>query len=234
MSTENPRSAKKSTAKKRPARTHLKAAAKLASQKALEAKHVSPLPEITPLELAHLVAAMGLGDHADGPLKALSLVSRSAAYIEGMKAQFERLNGVLAAGKANDSSIMAEMGLSMEAADKIFSVDEVIAKMPTEPLIVNSIKLRGTALWDEFRRQVVPLPRRPGKVREDGTAPEVYSHADLIRVYREFKGWRDKIAAVNLAKGSKNLAKANRERAKRTLVDGAEAVDAVPLPRMRR
>lgn len=129
---------------------------------------------------------------------------------------------------------MAEMGLSPDTADRTFSTIQVVSKMITEPLIVAGKKLRGQALWDEFRRQVDPQPGRPGKVREDGTSPEVYSQADLIRVYQEFTGWRAKIAGENLAKGSKNIARTNRERAKRTLVDGAEAVDAVPLLRMRR
>lgn len=84
MSAKKPRAAKEPAAK-RPSRKQAKERAELASREVLEAKHVSPLPEITPLELAHLVAAMGLGDQADGPSKALSLVSRSAAYIEGMK-----------------------------------------------------------------------------------------------------------------------------------------------------
>jgi hypothetical protein len=232
MSPKKPRSAKEPTAK-RPARKQLKATAEQVFKNALEAEYVALFPEITPLELAHLVAAMGLGDHDDGPSKALSLVCRSGTYIKGMKAQFERLNGVIAAQTANELKILTEMGLSPEAAAKSFSVDEVIARMPTDPLKIADKLLRGKDLWDEFRRQVNPQPGGPGKTREDGSAPEVYWQADLIRVYQEFKGWRDKIAVKNLAKGSKNLAKANRERKEAVSADGAEAVDALPLPKKR-
>lgn len=231
MSAKKP-SVAKDPAAKRLTRKQVRERAELASREALEAKHVSPMPEITPLELAHLVAAMGLGDQADGPSKALSLVSRSAACIEGIKAQFERLDGAIAIGRANEAKIMAKLGLSMEAADKTFTVDEVIAKMDTAPLKVAGRMLRGKGLWNEFRRQVDPKPGRPGKADKDGTSPEEYVLSDLLRVYQEFTEWRVKIAAANKAKGRKNLDRTNRERKKRDLVDGAEAVDAVPLPKM--
>lgn len=231
MPAKKPNAAREPAAK-RLTRKQVRERAELAFREALEAKHVSPLPEITPLELAHLVAAMGLGDQADGPSKALSLVSRSAAYIEGMKAQFERLDGAIAIGRANEAKIMAKLGLGMEAANKTFTVDEVIAKMPTERLKVAGRTLRGEDLWNEFRRQVDPKPGRPGKADKDGTSPEEYLLSDLLRIYQEFTDWRTKIAAANQAKGSKNLDKANRDQRKRDLVDGAEAVDAVPLPKM--
>lgn len=232
MPTKKPRTTKKAAAK-RPSKKQAKEMAELASREALKVRQVEPMPEVTPMELAHLVAAMGLGEDADGPAKALSLVSRSAAYIEGMKAQFERLNGVLAAGMANDASIMAEMGLAPDAVKMTFSVDQVIAKLPTERLKVAGEMLRGTPLWNEFRRQVELPPGRPGKSQIDGTSPEEYTLADLILVYRRFKDWRDTIAAENLAKGKKNLTKINKERHESASTDGAEAVDAVQLPKMR-
>lgn len=208
--------------------------AELASREVLKARHVAPMPEVTPLELAHLVAAMGLGEQADGPAKALSLLSRSAAYIDGMKIHFENLNDSLATEKSDKSRILAELGLSKEAADRTFSVDEVIAKLPTEPLKVSGKELRGRNLWIEFRRQVDPQPGRPGKTaEEDQPAPEEYSLADLIRVFRQFMKWRDTIATANKAKGSKNLDKTNRERRENAKTDGADAVDAVRLPKVR-
>lgn len=216
---------------KRPSRKQAKKLAEDAAGKVLMARHVEPLPQVTPLELAHLVAAMGLGDRADGPAKALSLVSRSAAYIDAMKAQFERLNDVLGQDKAATARMMAELGLGLEAVDKTFSVDEVIAKMSTRLLKVGRKLLQGKALWEEFRRQVDPKPGRPGKADKDGTSPEEYLLSDLLRVYREFTEWRDKIATANLARGSKNLDKTNRDRRKRDLLEGAEAVDAIPLPK---
>jgi hypothetical protein len=231
MSAKKPRTIKK-TAAKRPSRKQAKEMAELASREVLKARHVEPMPEVTPLELAHLVAAMGFGDQADGPAKALSLLSRSAAYIEGMKAEFKRLDNVISEDRANIAKIMAELGLSKEDADKTFSVEDVIAKMDKAPLKVAGRMLRGKGLWNEFRRQVDPKPGRPGKANEEGASPEEYVLSDLLRVYQEFSKWRVKIAAANKAKGSKNLDKTNRERAKRALTDGAEAVDAVPLSKM--
>jgi hypothetical protein len=231
MPTKKPRTTKKAAAK-RPSKKQAKEIAELASREALKVRQVEPMPEVTPMELAHLVAAMGFGEQADGPAKALSLLSRSAAYIEGMKAEFKRLDNVITEDRANMAKIMMELGLSKEDADKTFSVEDVIAKMDTAPLMVAGRMLRGKGLWNEFRRQVDPKPGRPGKADEEGASPEEYLLSDLLRVYQEFIKWRVKIAAANKAKGSKNLDKANRERKKRALADGAEAVDAVPLPKM--
>jgi hypothetical protein len=229
MSAKKPRTAK-TPAAKRPTRKQAKEMAELASREVLKARHVEPMPEVTPLELAHLVAAMGLGDQEDGPAKALSLVSRSATYIKGMKAQFDRLDSVIAEERANKARIMAETGLSKEPADKTFSIDEVIAKLPTEPLKVAGRTLRGKSLWSEFSRQVDPKHRPQEQPGKDGGSPEAYSLSDLLRVYQEFTEWRDKIAAENIAKGTKNLIRANQKREQEALADGAEAVDAVPLP----
>lgn len=232
MSAKKPRAAKKATAKK-PAKKQRIEAAEQAVQKALDAKYFGTVPEISPLELAHLVVAMGLGDQADGPAKALMLVGRSAGYIEAMRRQLEQLNDNVAKGNANDAMLLAEMGLSPEMTDGIFSVDQVIAKMPTAPLKVAGNMLRGKHLWHEFRRQVDPQSERPGKEREDGTYPEEYTLIDLIRSYKEFKVWRNKIATANVAKAGENIVKVNRERKESTLTDGAEAVDALPIPKMR-
>ena len=231
MSAKKP-SVAKDPAAKRLTRKQVRERAELAFREALEADHVAPFPEVTPLELAHLVAAMGLGEQEDGPLKALVLLGKSATCIDRMKAQFERLNVVLGTAKAAKAKIMAVLRLGLEAANKTFTVDEVIAKMPTEPLKVAGRTLRGEDLWNEFRRQVDPKPGRPGKADKDGTSPEEYLLSDLLRIYQEFTDWRTKIAAANQAKGSKNLDKANRDQRERDLVDGAEAVDAVPLPKM--
>jgi hypothetical protein len=230
MSAKKPRAAKKATVKK-PAKKQRIEAAEQAVQKALDAKYFGTVPEVSPLELAHLVVAMGLGDQADGPAKALMLVARSATCITAMRRQIEQLNDNMAKGNANDAMLLAKMGLSPEKADGTFSVDQVIARLPTAPLKIGDETLRGKHLWDEFRRQVDPQSERPGKEREDGTYPEEYTLIDLIRFYKEFKVWRNKIAAENVAKGSKNLPKVNRERKKSTLTDGAEAVDAAPLPK---
>lgn len=229
MSAKKP-SVAKDPAAKRLTRKQAKERAELAAREALKTNFVAPFPEVTPLELAHLVAAMGLGEQEDGPSKALSLLSRSAAYIEGMKAQFERLNAVIAPGKVDEIRIMAELGLSIEDAKKTFTVDEVIRKMPKDPLNIAGESLRGRRLWDEFLRQVNPKLGHPGKTDEGGSSPEEYTLGDLLRIYQEFKEWRSMIAAANMTKTSKNIDEVNQERENERLRNGAEAVDAAPLP----
>ena len=213
MSAKKTKSPEKLAAK-RPTKKVLEATAEQASKKALETQYMTPMPEISPLGLAHLVVAMGLCDHDDGPAKGLDLVRRCMFRIDRQKAEYERLNGVLAKGGAKVARTLAEIGLSSATADQEFSLKQVITKMPTGPLKIAGKELRGVALWDEFRRQKDPQRGRPGKKGEDGEATEVYSQSDLFKVYKQFKDWRDKIAKANRTKTSANILKANSARKK--------------------
>lgn len=204
--------------------------AEQAYEKALEARHVITMPEVTPLELAHLVAAMGLGDRDDGPAKALSLVSRSATYIEDKKAELKRLEDAIAEHNANWARMIAALGLSEEEANKTFSIDQVIARLPLDRLKVAGKTLRGKGLWNEFCRQIDLTPRPQEQSGKDDGSPEAYSLSDLYRIHQKFIEWREKIASKNIAKGAKNLKVVSRERREEAQKGGAEAVDAAPLP----
>jgi hypothetical protein len=192
------------TAAKRPAQMRRKAAAQEAAEKALVGEYVSPLPNISPLELAHLVAAMGLSEHADGPLQALMLVSKCAGVIEKNKAFFALLNNQMAKAKADEVLAMITIGISPEQRDAKFTLDEVIAKMPTDRLKIGNSMLRSKELWDEYCR----LTESP--VSADSDSPDglrLFSVTELMGIYSKFCTWREGIAKRNQAKGKKNLNK---------------------------
>jgi hypothetical protein len=223
MAAKTSRAAKEPTAK-RPSKKQTKEEAELAARKVHEVRYFQSSPGITPLELAHLAAAMGLGDRDDAPAKAFALFSRSLSYLARLQSAFDTMNTNQANYLENCARVEAAMGLTKEDRKKKFSIEQVIAKMPKELLSVAGRQIRGKELWEEFRRQVDPKSELLRNTEE-------YSIHDLISVFEKFNQWRDKLAAENKTKGRKNIDKVNQKRRKDAPADYAEAVDAVPLPK---
>ena len=76
--------------------------------------------------------------------------------------------------------------------------------MPTDRLKIGGKELRGTKLWEEFRKQTNLKPGDP-KEKEDGSIAEVFSTERLVQIFKAFRQWRENIGRSNQAVGKKNL-----------------------------
>ncbi|MCW1922675.1 hypothetical protein OKA05_08920 [Luteolibacter arcticus] len=184
-------------------------AAEMAGKKRAGNSFVASYPEVSPLELAQLVVAMGLSSDPKGGQKALTLLVRCDNTIKYFQGERERLVDIYAKSYAERIEGILAMDLDLESPQQFFTVNQVWARLKLDPLVVGKEEIRGEALWTEFCRQV---GQRPGFQMEaiDGSASEIYTLEELLSMRRKYLEWRASTAKANQKLGKNNLPRRGR------------------------
>jgi hypothetical protein len=183
---------------KRSALTKVPSMAADDARKRVEKRFADHIPEVTPLELAHLVIAMGLASDEKGPSQAAILLGRCARFLENSRELLKRFGASEAAEISEKIVFLERLGCSPEAPPDRVSVNQIVKIWNLERLKVEGKDLRGRSLLMEFLSRV-PANGMAGNP-EDGL-----TLVEAINLEKAYNQWRNGIAKKNQAAGKKNL-----------------------------
>jgi hypothetical protein len=208
--------AKKGVTKKSGAKTKkpnkaeaMRKAAEMVAKKRSGNLFVASLPNVSPVELAHLVVAMGLSSKPTGPLEAMKLLARCDDAIKNTRDVRQRLEDNYAKFDKEKNEAMLALGLDPEKPGKHFTLGQVVTLLRMETLMVGKETLSGESLWREFCTQTGQGLGSPLK-DDDGGIVEGFTLQELLEVHRKYLDWRAPIAAANQRRGARNLPKPNK------------------------
>lgn len=195
-------------------------------RKQVEANFSSYVADVSPLELAHLVIAMGLTSEKSGPAKAMGLLNQCARFIGRSRRMFANIGKGFAQGAAERTELLMRFGFDPKNPPEWITGAQILKVLKFEKLRVGGRDLRGRKLFEEFLRQTTSADSK--SLGKSGEHEDVFTASAVVQLDKRYHQWRSKIAKKNQASGKKNLP---RSRKGSTPEVGADAEYPVSLER---